>query len=41
MTEIIEQTAEVILGCYAAGTEPSVLPSETVETLAKLGDLMA
>jgi len=41
MAEVIEQTAEVILGCYAVGKEPSVLPAETVETLAKLGDLMA
>jgi len=39
--EIIEQTAEVILGCYAVGKEPSVLSDETVEMLSKLGDLMA
>jgi autoinducer 2 (AI-2) kinase len=41
MAEIIEQTAAIILGCHAVGKEPSVLPPETVETLAKLGDLMA
>jgi autoinducer 2 (AI-2) kinase len=41
MAEIIERTCEVILGCHAVGREPPVLPEETVETLAKLGDLMA
>jgi sugar (pentulose or hexulose) kinase/phosphoglycerate dehydrogenase-like enzyme/ribulose-5-phosphate 4-epimerase/fuculose-1-phosphate aldolase len=41
MAEIIERTCEVILGCHAVGVEPPVLPEETVETLAKLGDLMA
>jgi ribulose-5-phosphate 4-epimerase/fuculose-1-phosphate aldolase len=41
MAEIIEQTAEVILGCYAVGKEPPVLPAETIEMLAKMGDLMA
>jgi autoinducer 2 (AI-2) kinase len=41
MAEIIEQTAEVILGCHAVGKEPPVLPVETVEMLAKMGDLMA
>jgi len=39
--EIIEQTAELILGCHAVGREPPKLPDETVEMLAKLGDLMA
>ena len=39
--KIIEQTAELILGCYAVGREPARLPDETVEMLAKLGDLMA
>jgi ribulose-5-phosphate 4-epimerase/fuculose-1-phosphate aldolase len=41
MAEIIERTCQVILGCHAVGVEPPVLPEETVETLAKLGDLMA
>jgi autoinducer 2 (AI-2) kinase len=41
MAEIIERTAEVILGCYAVGREPPVLPPETVEMLARYGDLMA
>jgi autoinducer 2 (AI-2) kinase len=41
MSEIIERTAEVILGCYAVGREPPVLPDEAVETLRKMGDLIA
>ncbi len=41
MAEIIERTAEVIIGCYAVGREPPVLPAETVEMLARYGDLMA
>jgi len=41
MAEIIERTAEVILGCYAVGREPPVLPEETVAVLSKMGDLMA
>jgi autoinducer 2 (AI-2) kinase len=41
MAEIVERSAEIILGCHALGVEPSVLPPETVEMLAKMGDLMA
>jgi hypothetical protein len=41
MAEIIERTAEVIIGCHAVGREPPVLPDETVKMLARLGDLMA
>ncbi len=41
MAEIIERTSEVILGCYAVGKEPPVLPEETVKVLASYGDLMA
>jgi autoinducer 2 (AI-2) kinase len=41
MAEIIERTAEVILGCYAVGREPPVLPEETVVMLARYGDLLA
>jgi autoinducer 2 (AI-2) kinase len=39
--EIVERSAEVILGCYAVGREPPVLPEEAVRTLRKLGDLVA
>jgi autoinducer 2 (AI-2) kinase len=41
MAEIIERTAEVIVGCHAVGREPPVLPEETVKLLARYGDLMA
>ena len=41
MAEIIERTSEVILGCYAVGQEPPVLPDDVVETLSQYGDLMA
>jgi autoinducer 2 (AI-2) kinase len=41
MAEIIERTCEVIIGCYAVGKEPPVLPPETVKTLSSYGDLMA
>ncbi len=41
MAEIIERTSEVILGCYAVGNEPPVLPDDVVEMLGKYGDLMA
>ena len=39
--EIVERTAEVILGCYAVGREPPTLPEEDVRTLRRMGDLMA
>ena len=35
MVEIIERTAEVILGCYAVGREPPVLPEEAVRNCAR------
>ena len=41
LAEIIERSAEVILGCHAVGKEPPVLPEETVEMLSSLGDVMA
>jgi autoinducer 2 (AI-2) kinase len=41
MAEIVERSAEVIVGCYAVGREPPVLPAETVAMLARMGDLMA
>jgi autoinducer 2 (AI-2) kinase len=41
MVEIIDRTAQVILGCYAVGVEPPVLPEKTVAMLAKYADLMA
>ena len=41
MAEIIERTAQVILGCHAVGREPPVLPEDVVDMLSKYGDLMA
>jgi ribulose-5-phosphate 4-epimerase/fuculose-1-phosphate aldolase len=41
ITQIVERTAEVILGCYAVGREPPVLPPELVAELAAKEDLMA
>ncbi len=41
MAEIIERSCEVILGCYAVGKEPPVLPPDVVKTLREMGDLVA
>jgi autoinducer 2 (AI-2) kinase len=41
ITQIIERTAEVILGCYAVGREPPVLPADLVEHLSTQDDLLA
>jgi autoinducer 2 (AI-2) kinase len=41
MVEIIERTAEVILGCHAVGKEPPVLPADAVDYFRKLGDIVA
>jgi ribulose-5-phosphate 4-epimerase/fuculose-1-phosphate aldolase len=41
LTQIIERTAEIILGCYAVGREPPVLPEEVVKELSRKPDLMA
>ena len=41
MVEILDRTAQVILGCHAVGVEPPVLPEETVKMLSKYADLMA
>lgn len=41
MCEIIERSAQVILGCHAVGREPPVLPEAIVAELRALGDLVA
>lgn len=41
MVEIIERSAEVILGCYAVGKEPPLLPPDAVDYFRKLGDIVA
>jgi autoinducer 2 (AI-2) kinase len=41
ITQIIERTAEVIIGCYALGRKPPVLPDDVVKELSLKPDLMA
>jgi ribulose-5-phosphate 4-epimerase/fuculose-1-phosphate aldolase len=41
MVEIVERSAQLILGCYAVGKEPPVLPEKAVSMLRKMGDLVA
>jgi ribulose-5-phosphate 4-epimerase/fuculose-1-phosphate aldolase len=42
ITQIVERTSDIILGCYAAvGRPPPVLPPELVAELAAKNDLMA
>ena len=41
ITQIVERTAEVILGCYAVGREPPVLPADLVAELSRKADLIA
>jgi autoinducer 2 (AI-2) kinase len=41
MAEVIERTAEIILGCYAVGKEPPVLPDDVVAQLREMGEMMA
>jgi autoinducer 2 (AI-2) kinase len=41
MVEIVDRSAEVILGCYAVGKTPPTLPDDVVEMLQSMGDLMA
>ena len=41
MAEVVERTAEIILGCYAVGKEPPVLPDDVVAQLREMGEMMA
>jgi autoinducer 2 (AI-2) kinase len=43
MAQIIERTAEVILGCYQAtgGKPPKVLPQEAIDLFRSMGDIVA
>jgi ribulose-5-phosphate 4-epimerase/fuculose-1-phosphate aldolase len=41
MVEIIERSAEIILGCHAVGKEPPCLPDDVVAELRRMGDLVA
>jgi autoinducer 2 (AI-2) kinase len=41
MVEIVERSAQIILGCHAVGREPPRLPDEVVAELRRMGDLVA
>jgi ribulose-5-phosphate 4-epimerase/fuculose-1-phosphate aldolase len=41
LSEIVERTAEIILGCYAVGKEPPMLPDDAVAVLREMGRMMA
>jgi len=41
MAEIIERSAQVIVGCHAVGREPPSLPEDVIATLSEMGDLVA
>lgn len=41
IAQIVERTSDVILGCYAVGRPPPVLPPELVAELSAKADLMA
>ncbi len=41
MVEIVERSAQLILGCHAVGRTPPTLPDDVVRTLRKMGDLVA
>jgi autoinducer 2 (AI-2) kinase len=41
ITQIVERTSDVILGCYAVGRPPPSLPPELVAELSAKADLMA
>lgn len=41
ITQIVERTAEIIVGCYAVGRPPPVLPDALVKELARKADLTA
>ena len=41
IAQIVERTCEIILGCYAVGRPPPVLPEALVAQLASKDDLMA
>ena len=41
MVEIVDRSAQVILGCHAVGKTPPTLPDDVVVMLQSLGDLMA
>ena len=41
MIQIIDRTAEVILGCMATGKEPTLLPQSAINKFKEIGDILA
>jgi autoinducer 2 (AI-2) kinase len=41
MVEIVERSSQIIVGCYALGKPPPVLPPDVCQKLRKIGDLVA
>lgn len=41
MAEIIERSAEIMLGCWAVGKQPPVLPADVVARLRATGEMIA
>jgi ribulose-5-phosphate 4-epimerase/fuculose-1-phosphate aldolase len=41
MAEVIERSAEIMLGCYAVGKTPPTLPDDVVAKLRRMGDMVA
>jgi hypothetical protein len=41
MVEIVDRSAQVMLGCWAVGKEPPSLPEDVVKALRAMGDLVA
>jgi len=41
MVEIVDRSAQVMLGCWAVGREPPSLPDDVVKMLRSMGDLVA
>ena len=41
MIQIIDRTAEVILGCFAVGKEPPLLPQSAIDKFRAIGDIIA
>ncbi len=39
--EVVERTAQLIWGCYAAGKKPPTLPKDVVRALQEVGEMMA
>lgn len=41
MAEVVDRSAQVILGCHQVGKQPTVLPPDVIAMLRKMGDMMA